>query len=56
MVRGLLWSTFSNFSDDELNRASELIGKDASSKIDEKSVIQFEDRLLLISAYNLWVL
>jgi hypothetical protein len=56
MVRGRFWSTFFNFSDDELNRASELIGKDASSKIDEKSVIQFEDRLLLISAYNLWVL
>ena len=52
MVRGRFWSTFSNFSDDELNIACELIAKEASSKIDEMSVIHFEDRLLFISAYK----
>lgn len=52
MVRSRFWSTFSNFSDDELEQACARIAIEASSKIDDEGIIHFEDRLLFISAYK----
>jgi hypothetical protein len=50
MVKGRFWSTFSNFSDDELEDACERIAKEYQDRIDEEGVLQFEDRLVFISA------
>lgn len=50
MVRGRFWSTFSNFSDEELEEACDRMRKDEADRVDEKGVIRFEDRLVFISA------
>lgn len=50
MVRGKFWSTFSNFSDDELEAACQTIAKDYSDRVDKDGVLHFEDRLVFISA------
>jgi SAM-dependent methyltransferase len=52
MVKGRFWSTFSNFTDEELEEACKRMRADEEHRIDEKGVIHFEDRLLLISAYH----
>jgi len=51
MVKGRCWSTFSNFSDDELVDACEIIRKDANVD-DSTGEISFEDRLLFITAFK----
>lgn len=52
MVKNRFWSTFSNFSDDELEQACEQMRVDEADRIDEDGTIHFEDRLLVISAYK----
>lgn len=52
MVKNRFWSTFSNFSDDELEGACERMRLDEAHRIDEQGMIHFEDRLLVISAYK----
>jgi hypothetical protein len=48
MVRDRFWSTFSNFSDDELEDACRLIEMEA--KTDAGGIVHFEDRLVFITA------
>lgn len=50
MVKQRFWSTFSQFSDDELNDGCEELEALESSRIDKDGIIRFEDRLVLISA------
>lgn len=50
MVKGRFWSTFSNFSDDELRDACNRIAEDYKDRIDDKGALHFEDRLVFISA------
>jgi len=50
MVKGRFWSTFSNFSDDELGKACQIIEENAS--YDKDRIIQFEDRLVFITAHK----
>lgn len=52
MVRNRFWSTFSNFSDEELDEACEQIATEAASKIDANGIVHFEDRLLFILAFK----
>lgn len=52
MVKGRFWSTFSNFTDEELDAACERMRIDEAKRISDKGVIQFEDRLVFISAYK----
>ena len=51
MVRGRFWSTFSKFTDDELEEACELIAKEYAGRITPDGILPFEDRLVFISAY-----
>lgn len=51
MVRARFWSTFSNFSDKELEEACQRIKRDEAHRVDKSGRIHFEDRLLFISAY-----
>lgn len=50
MVKGRFWSTFSNFTDAELDEACERIAKDETERIDADGNLHFEDRLLFITA------
>lgn len=51
MVRKRFWSTFSNFSDQELEAACETIAKDYADRVvGEDGILHFEDRLVFISA------
>ncbi len=50
MVKGRFWSTFSNFTDEELNEACKLMPMREKERIDEDGNIHFEDRLLFITA------
>jgi hypothetical protein len=50
MVKNRFWSTFSNFSDDELVIASKHIELDYHDRIDDHGNIHFEDRLLFLTA------
>ena len=50
MVRQRFWSTFSNFSDDELNDACQQIVQDYKDRTTEDVILHFEDRLVFISA------
>jgi cyclopropane fatty-acyl-phospholipid synthase-like methyltransferase len=50
MIQSRFWSTFSNFSDEELKEACERIKRDEKDRIDDKGDIHFEDRLLFITA------
>jgi hypothetical protein len=52
MVKGRFWSTFSNFTDEELEEACERMRVDEAERINDKGVIHFEDRLVFISAYK----
>eukprot|EP00526_Cylindrotheca_closterium_P015539 CAMPEP_0113650080 /NCGR_PEP_ID=MMETSP0017_2-20120614/26637_1 /TAXON_ID=2856 /ORGANISM="Cylindrotheca closterium" /LENGTH=256 /DNA_ID=CAMNT_0000562547 /DNA_START=57 /DNA_END=827 /DNA_ORIENTATION=- /assembly_acc=CAM_ASM_000147 len=50
MVRSKFWSTFSNFSDEELEAACQTIAKDYAERVDKDGILHFEDRLVFISA------
>jgi hypothetical protein len=52
MVKGRFWSTFSNFTDYELEQACQNLRFDEAKRIDDQGVIHFEDRLLFISAFR----
>jgi hypothetical protein len=52
MITSRFWSTFSNFSDEELQEACQRITRDETNRIDETGDIHFEDRLLFITAYT----
>jgi hypothetical protein len=52
MVQKRFWSTFSNFSDQELEEACQTIAKDYKDRTDDTGTIRFEDRLLFISAFK----
>ena len=49
MIKARFWSTFSNFSDDQLAEACKRIAEDEKHRIKD-GVIEFEDRLLFITA------
>jgi hypothetical protein len=50
MVKGRFWSTFSNFTTKELDAACLLIGEQEKHRVDADGKLNFEDRLLFISA------
>lgn len=50
MVQTRFWSTFSNFTDQELADACQTMDKDYQDQIDDSGIIRFEDRLVFISA------
>jgi len=50
MVQNRFWSTFSNFSDPELQDACQRMATEHKERIDEKGVIHFEDRLVFLLA------
>lgn len=50
MVKRRFWSTFSNFSDIELNAACNIIAETYTDRMDEEGNLHFEDRLLFIVA------
>ena len=50
MVRGRFWSTFSNFSDEELDQACRLMETEHKDRIDRDGVLHFEDRLVFLLA------
>lgn len=51
MVKGRFWSTFSNFTDAELEQACQTIAENERHRIDpDGTTLRFEDRLLFISA------
>jgi SAM-dependent methyltransferase len=52
MIKNRFWSTFSHFSNQELDDACEQLRRDESHRIDENGIIRFEDRLLFISAFK----
>ena len=49
MVKQRFWSTFSNFSDSELDKACETIAE-TEGRVDTNGQLHFEDRLLFITA------
>jgi cyclopropane fatty-acyl-phospholipid synthase-like methyltransferase len=50
MVKSRFWSTFSNFTDKELDDACHRIAEDEKERIDKDGLLHFEDRLLFITA------
>jgi hypothetical protein len=50
MIQQRFWSTFSNFSDAELQEACQLIADEYQDRIDSNGILHFEDRLVLITA------
>jgi cyclopropane fatty-acyl-phospholipid synthase-like methyltransferase len=50
MVRNRFWSTFSNFTDEQLDDACKSIEKDGNNRLDDQGLLHFEDRLIFISA------
>ena len=50
MVKTRVWSTFANFSDEELEKACSEMAEKEQHRIDSDGVLRFEDRLLFISA------
>jgi trans-aconitate methyltransferase len=50
MVRGRFWSTFSNFSDQELEEACIQMETEHVDRINSDGVLHFEDRLILLVA------
>ena len=52
MIRERFWSTFSNFSDAELDDACRRIAKEHKARVDKEGNIHFEDRLVFLSACN----
>jgi hypothetical protein len=52
MVRNRFWSTFSHFSDAELDEGIREMEATERHRLDKEGVLHFEDRLLFISAHN----
>jgi hypothetical protein len=52
MVRNRFWSTFSHFSDAELDEGIREMEATERHRLDEGGVLHFEDRLLFISAHK----
>jgi hypothetical protein len=50
MIKQRFWSTFSSFSDQELEAACVQIAKTESHRLDEDGVLHFEDRLVFLTA------
>jgi hypothetical protein len=50
MIESRFWSTFSNFTDQELKKACNRIQRDEKGRVDDKGNIHFEDRLLFVTA------
>ncbi len=50
MIQGRFWSTFSNFTDEELQLACDNMAHQQAGRIDENGTLHFQDRLVLISA------
>jgi len=55
MVRTRCWSTFSNFSDAELEHACDIIARDAKANprnrvVDGETMLEFDDRLVFLQA------
>lgn len=51
MIRNRFWSTFSHFSDEELDDGIRQMEESERHRLDEANVLHFEDRLLFISAH-----
>jgi SAM-dependent methyltransferase len=52
MVRNRCWSTFSHFTDDELEQACQDLAVTEQHRIDEQGRLHFEDRLVFIAAWK----
>jgi hypothetical protein len=50
MIKQRFWSTFSSFSDEELELACKLIAETETHRLDKQGRIHFEDRLVFLSA------
>ncbi|KAL3910374.1 MAG: hypothetical protein SGILL_007715 [Bacillariaceae sp.] len=50
MIQTRFWSTFSNFSDEELAEACRRIAQEYRDRIDDTGTIHFEDRLVFLTA------
>lgn len=50
MVKNRFWSTFSNFSDEELREACAQMEVDYQDRVDDQGILHFEDRLVFLSA------
>jgi SAM-dependent methyltransferase len=50
MVKARFWSTFSTFTDKELDEACHSIAESEKERIDKDGLVHFEDRLLFITA------
>lgn len=50
MIQQRFWSTFSKFSNDELQQACSILEKEHAHRLDDNKILHFEDRLVLISA------
>lgn len=51
MVQKRFWSTFANFTDDELKAACQTMERDEAHRIDDQGIIRFEDRLVFLHAF-----
>lgn len=52
MVKRRFWSTFSHFTDDELEKACHDMSTSLAHRIDAEGVIHFEDRLVFLTAWK----
>jgi hypothetical protein len=52
MIKNRFWSTFSSFSDKELQEACHHLASEYSDRIDDEGVIHFEDRLVFLIAHK----
>jgi hypothetical protein len=50
MIQSRFWSTFANFTDEELHNACNMIATNEKNRITDDGIIHFEDRLLFITA------
>ena len=50
MIQNRFWSTFTNFTDDELQEACHIIATNERHRITKDGMIQFDDRLVFITA------
>lgn len=50
MVRDRFWSTFSNFTDDELEQGCQDIAQEYKDRVDSNGILHFQDRILCIAA------
>lgn len=50
MIKQRFWSTFSNFSDEQLEEACQGIARDYQDRVDKEGILHFEDRLVFITA------